>query len=131
MAMTTPLSLLLFEARSTLLILVMSIILGLIMNASWPILLMIGQEVFPGGAGGSSGLAFGWGFIAAAGGNTLTGFLAESIGLRESFQILAFLPLLVAGLVLALPSGQRPATPTAARRVSRSIWGLRLLRRDR
>jgi MFS transporter, FSR family, fosmidomycin resistance protein len=82
----------------------LSVPLGVALGAHWPIVLMIGQEVLPGGASGSSGLAFGWGFVANAAGTILVGAIADSVGLQETLQYAALLPLLGAGLVFLLPA---------------------------
>lgn len=93
-------------------IFVLSVPFGLTIGAQWPILLMIGQEVLPGGASGASGLAFGWGFIANAGGTFVAGILADSIGLRETLQLVSFMPILGALLVFLLPA-QSPTTDSS------------------
>ena len=98
-----PLTFLLFSVEGIAIFLV-SIPLGLALGANWPIILMIGQEVLPGGASGSSGLAFGWGFVANAGGTILVGIVSEAIGLQETLQIAALLPLVGAFLVFLLPA---------------------------
>ena len=85
-------------------ILALSVPLGLVMGANWPILLMIGQEVLPGGKSGSSGLAFGWGFVANAGGTFVVGNLADIFGLKETLQLAAIVPVLGALLVFLLPA---------------------------
>jgi FSR family fosmidomycin resistance protein-like MFS transporter len=111
MFLITPLNLLLLQTSSTILIFIISIALGLIFNANWPILLMVGQEIFPGKAGSASGLVFGWAFMANAVGGYFTGELADNIGLTEALRMVALLPILAAFLILALPSEERGATP--------------------
>lgn len=107
MLLITPLNLLLFQTSSTILIVIISVGLGLIFNANWPILLMVGQEIFPGKAGSASGLVFGWAFVANALGGYFTGQLADNIGLTEALRLVALLPILAAFMILALPSEQR------------------------
>lgn len=102
----TPLVTLLLHA-SGIWIFVLNLALGFLLSASWPILLLIGQEVFPGGANGASGLAFGWGFICSALGNFIAGIMADAIGLHNTFQVLAFLPLPAIFLMLILPRYQK------------------------
>lgn len=102
----TPLVLLLIHADGVW-IFALNLALGFLLSASWPILLLMGQEVFPGGANGASGLAFGWGFICSAMGNFLTGILADAIGLQNTFQALAFLPIPATILLLMLPHHQK------------------------
>lgn len=96
-----------------------SVPLGIALGAHWPIVLMIGQEVLPGGASGSSGLAFGWGFVANAAGTILVGAIADAVGLQDTLQYAALLPLLGAVLVFLLPanspdSGLEPDQPPIA-----------------
>ena len=98
----TPLTLLLLRAEG-IWIFVLSVFVGMLVNANWPLLLMIGQEVLPGGAVGASGLTFGWGFLSAALGSFLIGNLSDSIGLMDALSVLALLPLPVAILVFFLP----------------------------
>ncbi|PJF42093.1 MAG: hypothetical protein CUN55_10515 [Phototrophicales bacterium] len=96
----------------------LSVPFGLTIGAQWPILLMIGQEVLPGGASGSSGLAFGWGFIANAGGTFVAGLLADWIGLRETLQVVSLLPMLGAFLVFLLPAESPNENPTITLKTS-------------
>jgi FSR family fosmidomycin resistance protein-like MFS transporter len=107
LVLITPFTLLLIHVRNAMPIIVLSIVAGLIMNANWPVLLMIGQDVFPGGANGAAGLAFGWGFISNAAGSYFTGALADNIGLQETLQLMAFLPLVGAVLIFWVRSGAK------------------------
>ena len=102
MVALTPLTLLLLRADGVW-IFVLSVLVGMMVNANWPLLLMIGQEVLPGGAIGSSGFAFGWGFLAAAIGSYIVGNLADAIGLAEALEVMAFMPLPAAFLVFMFP----------------------------
>lgn len=104
--MITPLNLLLLQTSNTIIILLVSVGLGLIFNANWPILLMIGQEIFPGGTGGASGLAFGWAFMANAIGSLIAGELADHIGLTEALRLIAFLPIIAALMIFVFPAEQ-------------------------
>lgn len=85
-------------------IFILSIPFGFVLGAQWPILLIIGQEVLPGGASGASGLAFGWGFVANGGGTILAGAFADWIGLQETLQLASLLPIIGAALVFLLPA---------------------------
>lgn len=98
----TPLTLLLLRADG-IWIFILSIFVGMLVNANWPLLLMTGQEVLPGGAIGASGLTFGWGFLSAALGSFLIGNLSDAIGLTDALSVLALLPLPAALLVFFLP----------------------------
>ncbi len=99
MFMMPPLLFLLLRAEGVW-ILLLSVLLGLMLNANWPILLMMGQEVFPGGASGASGLAFGWGFISNAAGALIAGPLADSIGIQSTLELLILLAPVGALLIL-------------------------------
>lgn len=105
-----PLTWLLLSAEGVW-IFVLSVPLGIALGANWPIVLMIGQEVLPGGASGSSGLAFGWGFVANAAGTIMVGGVAEAFGLQDTLQYAALLPLIGAGLVFLLPANSPVADP--------------------
>jgi FSR family fosmidomycin resistance protein-like MFS transporter len=98
----TPLMLLLLEV-SGVWIFVFSIALGLLVNANWPLLLMIGQEVAPGGAVSASGFAFGWGFFASAAGSFFIGVLADEIGLGPALRVMSVMPLLAVSMIYLLP----------------------------
>ena len=99
----TPGLLLLLNMRNDVILLLLSVVLGLAVNANKPILLMVGQEILPGGAVSASGFAFGLSFVSGALGVFLVGGLADIIGLRETLQIVAFLPMLAIGLIFLLP----------------------------
>lgn len=99
----TPGLLILINAKNDIVLLGLSVILGLAVNANKPILLMVGQEILPGGAVGASGFSFGLSFVSGALGVFLVGGLADMIGLGETLQAVAFLPLLAIGLIFLLP----------------------------
>lgn len=105
MLTTTPLLLLVLQADGWWLF-VLSIVTGLMLNGGLPIMLMIGQEVLPGGGSAASGMAFGWMFISQSAGNFATGLLADVIGLEAALQVLAFSPLLGLPLIFLLPRGE-------------------------
>lgn len=105
-------------------IFIVSVPLGLALGANWPVILIIGQEVLPGGASGSSGLVFGWAFVANGMGTIVAGIIADAIGLQDTLLYAALLPILGAFLVFLLPaqsptmaaitSETRPASPVEA-----------------
>ncbi|MCI0714547.1 MAG: MFS transporter [Chloroflexi bacterium] len=103
---STPLLFVLLEAHSVALIFVSSALLGLMVNASWPIFLMIGQEIMPGGAVGASGFTFGWGFASGSLGVLLVGLLVDVIGLGNALLMIAATPLLALGLIFLLPDAK-------------------------
>lgn len=98
----TPFSFLTLQAESLALIVLFNIFTGLLMNANWPVLLMLGQEIFPGGANGATGLAFGWGFVSNAAGSFFVGLLADAIGLQSALEWVALLPMVGAVLIFGI-----------------------------
>jgi FSR family fosmidomycin resistance protein-like MFS transporter len=116
--LTPPLLILLLHADGAA-IFIISILLGVVVNANWPILLMIGQEVMPGGANGSSGLTFGWAFMSSAIGTFSIGVLADRVGLQDALQFTALLSLLAVFLMFTLPGDP------ARRDVSLTVTGER------
>lgn len=99
MAIMPPMLLLLLESDG-IGIFTFGAVLGIMLKASLPLLLMMGQEVFPGGASGASGLSFGWMFTSNTIGTIIASILSDAIGLREMLQLMAFLPLV--GLVMVV-----------------------------
>lgn len=83
---------------------VLSIILGLCTNLSLPIMLLIGQEILPGGKSQAGGYAFGLTFLTRTIGVSLTGPIADSLGLLDTLTLVGFLPLLVIVLFVFLPA---------------------------
>ncbi|NJL95213.1 MAG: MFS transporter [Anaerolineae bacterium] len=83
---------------------IVSVLLGLAINISLPIILLIGQEVLPGGASGASGYAFGLTFFAGGIANLAIGPLADAIGLQEALTAVGALPLVAALAFLGLPA---------------------------
>jgi FSR family fosmidomycin resistance protein-like MFS transporter len=108
MLLIAPLSFLVLRAEG-LLLGVLSILLGLMSNISFPILLIIGQEVMPGGRSGSGGYAFGLTFLGRTASIPMIGWLADSFGLLETLTIVGILPLIVVGLFWLLPREPSPA----------------------
>jgi FSR family fosmidomycin resistance protein-like MFS transporter len=106
-----PLLLLLLESDG-IGIFIFGILLGLALKASLPLLLMMGQEVFPGGASGASGLAFGWMFMSSTIGTFLVGLLSDEIGLKAALQWMAVLPI-VGFMLVFLLRGQTKTRPIA------------------
>lgn len=78
-------------------------LVGFATGASWPPMLVMGQELFPHNAGIASGLTLGFVFAMGGLGNAVTGFAAERFGLTPSMLLLAVLPLISALCTLFLP----------------------------
>ncbi|MBI5877614.1 MAG: MFS transporter [Chloroflexi bacterium] len=78
-------------------------LLGFATGASWPPMLVMGQELFPRNAGIASGLTLGFVFATGGLGNAVTGYVAERFGLTPSMLLLSVLPLVSAICTLFLP----------------------------
>ena len=111
MAFVPPLLLLLLESEGVG-IFIFGTLLGLMLKASLPLLLMMGQEVFPGGASGASGLSFGWMFLSSTIGTFIASLLSDAIGLKETLQVIAILPVFGVLMVLVIWNHTRTATQT-------------------
>jgi len=106
MLLVAPLSYLVLRTSGELLIGV-SIVLGLLTNVALPILLLIGQEVLPGGKSAASGYAFGLTFLTRAIAAPILGAVADEISLLTTMTIAGFLPLSITMLFFLLPRGKR------------------------
>ncbi|MFN8471316.1 MAG: MFS transporter [Anaerolineae bacterium] len=78
-------------------------LLGIMIGASFPITLVMAQELLPKGIGLMSGLALGFTFIAGAIGVAISGWMADRIGLMPMMFVMAFLLLIASGIALLLP----------------------------
>jgi FSR family fosmidomycin resistance protein-like MFS transporter len=87
---------------------VAGVILGLTMGASMPVTLVMAQSLVPRGMGLMSGIVLGFTFISGAIGVAISGVLADQIGLLQTLNINAALPVVAAVLALLLPD-DRPA----------------------
>ena len=83
---------------------ILSMVLGLATNISLPILLIIGQEVLPGGKSAASGYAFGITFLTRAISSPIIGDLADNTSLLNALTVVGVLPLFSAVLLLLLPA---------------------------
>lgn len=86
---------------------VIAIVLGLILGASFPITLVMAQELLPRGIGIMSGLALGFTFIAGGIGVAVSGWLADHIGLTPMLVGLAGIAFVGTLFALLLPSQPR------------------------
>ncbi|MCI0477340.1 MAG: MFS transporter [Anaerolineales bacterium] len=82
---------------------VAGVLLGLTMGASTPVTLVMAQSLVPRGLGLMSGIVLGFTFIAGAIGVAISGVLADQIGLFQTLNVNAILPVLAAALALLLP----------------------------
>jgi len=93
-------------------------LLGFATGASWPPMLVMGQELFPRNAGIASGLTLGFVFAMGGLGNYITGNLAERIGLTQSMILLTALPLISALCTLFLPAQEAIVRGTQSMRAA-------------
>ena len=83
--------------------------LGIMVGASFPITLVMAQELLPKGIGLMSGLALGFTFIAGGIGVAISGWLADHFGLMPMLIAMAGL-LLIAGCIALLLPGKEHQT---------------------
>ncbi len=88
-------------------------LLGIMVGASFPITLVMAQELLPKGIGFMSGLALGFTFIAGGIGVAISGWLADHFGLMPMLVALAGL-LLIAGCAALLLPGKEHQTGDAS-----------------
>lgn len=93
---------------------VWAVVLGASIGASFPVTLVMAQSLVPRGLGLMSGIVLGFNFISGAVGVAISGIAADQIGLLQTMDLNAFLPLVAAGLAFFLPDDRpRQATATA------------------
>jgi MFS transporter, FSR family, fosmidomycin resistance protein len=90
-------------------------LLGLATGASTPVTLVMAQSLVPRGLGLMSGIVLGFTFISGAIGVAISGVFADQIGLLQTMNLNAALPVLAAALAFLLPD-DRPVA--VAQRVS-------------
>ncbi|HVW69618.1 MAG TPA: MFS transporter [Steroidobacteraceae bacterium] len=95
----------------------LTVAIGLVMAASFPAIVVFGQELLPGRVGTVSGLLFGFAFGAASLSAALMGRVADAVGVGPVYAIGAFLPLLGA-VTLFLPNPEAGPEHGVSRRVS-------------
>lgn len=93
---------------------VIGIVLGLMMGASTPVTLVMAQSLVPRGLGLMSGIVLGFTFVAGAIGVAISGFVADQIGLLQTMNLNAVLPMLAAALALFLPDDRPGRVTTTA-----------------
>ena len=84
-------------------------VLGMLVGASFPITLVMAQELLPRGIGVMSGLALGFTFIAGSIGVAITGRLADAIGLQTTLTGLAAVALVGVVAASLLPGREKPS----------------------
>ena len=86
-------------------------LLGLATGASTPVTLVMAQSLVPRGLGLMSGIVLGFTFISGAVGVAITGVFADQIGLLQTMNLNAALPVIAAALAFLLPD-DRPIAAT-------------------
>ena len=101
--------LLLATGSNGLMLLIVSLI-GSAATSTFPVTLAMGSELAKGeNVGASVGFVFGLSGVLSAFSPALTGYLADSFGLQQSFLLLVALAALSFGLALFLPAtGENP-----------------------
>jgi len=89
-------------------------ILGLTIGASTPVTLVMAQSLVPRGLGLMSGIVMGFSFISGAMGVAISGVMADQIGLLQTMNVNAVLPVIAAALALLLPDDRPVATAQRA-----------------
>lgn len=85
-------------------------LLGIALGASLPVTLVMAQQMIPRGLGMMSGAVLGFTFLAGAIGVTVSGVLADSLGLIQTMNLNAFLPLGAAMLAFFMPDDRERVT---------------------
>ncbi len=78
-------------------------LLGILIGASMPVTLVMAQQMIPRGLGMMSGAVLGFTFLAGAVGVSVSGVLADQVGLMQVMNLNSFLPLGAATLAFFLP----------------------------
>jgi MFS transporter, FSR family, fosmidomycin resistance protein len=103
-----------FLLSGPVLALVFAALAGAATIATFAVTIVMGQEYLPGRLGVASGVTIGLSIGLGGLGAPLLGLLADAHGLRAVFETVAVLPLLAAGVALALP--RHAAGASASRR---------------
>lgn len=93
---------------------VLVVIIGSILAASFSAIVVYGHELIPGKVGMVSGLFFGLAFGLGGIGAAVLGHLADRTGIEFVYQVCSFLPLI--GIIAALLPNLAPANRTAWRK---------------
>jgi FSR family fosmidomycin resistance protein-like MFS transporter len=80
------------------------VLVGVVADFSLPSIMTIAQELMPGRAGVTSGLILGIGFVTGGFGVSITGAVADRIGLTEALMLLPTLLAVALALTLLVPS---------------------------
>lgn len=110
---STPLMLLMLLLKDGRAFLVAPLI-GFAAGTAWPPMLVMAQDLFPKNHGVGSGIALGFVFAIGGIGTTLTGALAEQIGLETTMLIVCALPVAAALCAFALPNRRRAVAASAS-----------------
>jgi MFS transporter, FSR family, fosmidomycin resistance protein len=80
------------------------VLVGIVSDFSLPAIMTMAQELMPGRAGVTSGLILGIGFVTGGVGVSITGAVADRIGLTEALMLLPALLAVALALTLFVPS---------------------------
>ena len=91
---------------------VLTVPIGLILASAFPAIVVYAQDLLPGRTGMVAGLFFGLAFGMGSVGAAVLGWLADHVGIREVYQMCAFLPL-IGLLAWFLPDLHKSQPPPA------------------
>ncbi len=80
------------------------ILVGIVADFSLPAIMTMAQELMPGRAGVTSGLIIGVGFVTGGFGVSITGAVADRIGLTQALMLMPILLAFALALTLFVPS---------------------------
>ena len=91
---------------------VLTVPIGLIIASAFPAIVVYAQDLLPGRTGMVAGLFFGLAFGMGSVGAAVLGWMADHVGIREVYQVCAFLPL-IGLLAWFLPDVHKRLAPPA------------------
>jgi FSR family fosmidomycin resistance protein-like MFS transporter len=94
---------------------------GFLLQSTLPVNVTFGQTLAPISAATVSSLMMGFAWGMAGLSVPLTGLLADRIGIERTLTVIAFLPVVAAGLALPLPGGKHAPHAHAPSRASESV----------
>lgn len=86
-----------------------AMLVGVSLGASFPVTLVMAQELVPRGLGFMSGIVLGFTFIAGGIGTALTGLLADWMGIESTMHTIIWLPMICVVCTLMLPERRSAA----------------------
>lgn len=97
------------------------VLVGIVADFSLPSIMTMAQELMPGRVGVTSGLIIGVGFVTGGFGVSITGAVADHIGLTRALMLMPILLAMALGLTLFVPSDVKAGTGSKASVVGRVV----------